>query len=103
MTDRIAQLQSILQTEPHDTFCLYGMAMELAKSGRHDEAIDYYDRTLAVDPQYCYAYFHKAKCQESAGRLDDARQTLRTGLAKARSAGDTKASSEIEGYLDELE
>jgi len=103
MADRIAQLQSILQAEPNDTFCLYGMAMELAKAGRHDEAIEYFDRTLAVDPKYCYAYFHKAKSQEEAGWKDAATETLRTGLAEARSIGDIKASSELEGYLDQLE
>ena len=52
MADRIAQLKSLLQSEPRDTFCLYGLAMEYSKAGRVDEAIGFFDRTLAVDPHY---------------------------------------------------
>lgn len=103
MSNRIAQLQAILQAEPRDAFCLYGLAMEFSKSGRFDEAIEYYDRTLAVDPTYCYAYFHKARCQEEAGLVEAARETLRVGLIRARAIGDAKASSELAGYLDQLE
>ena len=103
MADRIAQLKSLLQSEPRDTFCLYGLAMEYSKAGRVDEAIGFFDRTLAVDPHYCYAYFHKAKCQEESGDLDAARATLREGLTQAKKVGDAKASSELAAYLDELE
>lgn len=102
MSDRIAQLHKILQAEPDDSFCLYGMAMEHAKLGHHDDAIAWFDKTLAVDPHYCYAYFHKAKSQQELGDDEAARQTLRAGLEKARSIGDEKAAGEIAGFLDEL-
>ena len=103
MADRIAQLQSILQSEPNDAFCLYGLAMEYAKAGQHGLAIEFFDKTLAVDPDYLYGYFHKAKSQEEAGDRFAACSTLRAGLQRAKAGGDAKAANEISGYLDQLE
>jgi len=102
VADRIAQLKSILEAEPHDTFCLYGLAMEYSKAGEFQRAIEYFDRTLAVDPNYCYAYFHKARALEESGDVAAAQQALRTGLKQAQSCGDAKAAGEIAGLLDEL-
>ena len=34
MPDRIATLKSMLESEPNDTFCLYGLAMEHARLGQ---------------------------------------------------------------------
>ncbi len=100
--DRIAQLEKMLAIDPHDAFCLYGLAMEYARDGRHQQAIAHFDRTLAVDPDYCYAYFHKARVQEESNDLDGAIASLRAGLQRARACGDMKACSEIAAYLDQL-
>jgi tetratricopeptide (TPR) repeat protein len=102
MPDRIQQLQAILEREPGDAFCLYGLAMEYAKLGRSEEAIAFFDRTLAANPDDAYAYFHKAKTLEQAGDTAAARQTLERGLEVARRISDMKAVSEIAAYLDEL-
>lgn len=102
-SDRLIKLRTLLAAEPNDGFLLYGMAQELHKLGRFEEAVGHYDRAIAVDPKECYAFFHKAKALEQAGRRGDAAEALRLGLARARAVGDRKAASEIEGYLDELE
>lgn len=99
----IEQLEKLLAADPADPFVLYGLAQEHAKRGEHARAIEFYDRCLAADPHYCYAYFHKARTQESAGRKAEAVSTLKAGLAAARRASDQHALSEIQGYLDELE
>lgn len=92
----------MLESEPNDTFCLYGLAMEHARLGQMPQAIAWFDQTLTVDPEYLYAYFHKARCQEQAGDVEAAAQTLRRGVEHAQEAGDTKALSELAGYLDQL-
>lgn len=99
----IAQLERLLAADPEDTFVLYCLAQEHAKAGSHDDAIVYYDRCLAADEAYCYAYFHKARSLEALGRRGDAAETLRTGLAVSQRVGDQKAIGEIGGYLTELE
>ena len=101
-SDRLAQLMRMLESDPADAFCLYGIAQEHAKAGRHEDAVGWYDRTLAADPAYCYAYFHKARSLEELGRIDEACAALRAGIERARTAGDRHALSELSGYLDQL-
>jgi tetratricopeptide (TPR) repeat protein len=103
MTQRIEQLRKLLQSDPNDAFCLYGLALEHAKLGEHDKAIEHFDLAIAADPNSCYAYFHKAKSLEQQGDIAAARYTLAPGLAKAKAIGDQHAMSEISAYLFELE
>lgn len=95
-------LRKMLEAEPGDAFCLYSMGQEHAKQGAMSEAVEWYDRTIAADPDYCYAYFHKARALEQLGRVPDAIDTLRSGLARARASGDSHAASELSSYLDSL-
>jgi tetratricopeptide (TPR) repeat protein len=102
MSDRLAKLTKLLAVDPNDTFVLYGLAQEHAKMGDLHAAVTFYDRTLAVDPLYCYAYFHKARAQQSLGQLADARATVQQGLQAAHRAADAKALSELSSLQTEL-
>jgi len=102
MTDRITQLKALLKQEPDDPFCLYSIAMEYLKAGDRESAAAYFDRTIEVDPSYCYAYYHKARAQKQGGDVEAARATLRIGLERARTCGDQKAESELAAYLETL-
>jgi tetratricopeptide (TPR) repeat protein len=102
MTDRINQLRNLLESQPDDTFCLYGIAMEYAKAGQHERAIAHFDLTTEIDPDYCYAYYHKARCLLDAGKDHEAATTLATGLQHARDCGDVHAESEIAALLTDL-
>jgi tetratricopeptide (TPR) repeat protein len=99
---RLAQLERMVAADPGDVFCLYALAQEWAKRGVTEQALAWYDRCLAADPDHCYAYFHKARVLEDAGRVDEAIAALTTGLGRARAVGDGHAASEIAGYLDQL-
>ena len=100
--NRMAQLEKLLAAEPLDTFVLYSLGQEHAKAKNHAAAVEWYDKCLAVDPLYAYAYFHKARALEAAGNIEAAIKTLREGLTAARTGKDQKALSEIGGYLDQL-
>jgi len=102
MADRMAQLLKLLAMDPNDAFVLYGLGQEHAKRGEHSEATAYYDKCLAADPLYCYAYYHKARSQQAGGDVNGAVATLRHGLDAAKKAQDEKARSEIEGLIDML-
>lgn len=99
----IAQLTKLLAIDPADTFVLYGLAQEHARLGDHAAAIQWYDKCLAVDPLYCYAYFHQARSQQALGNLPAAIAATRAGIDAARKAQDGKALSELQGLLVELE
>lgn len=98
----IAQLEKLLTADPRDTFVLYALAQEFGKQREHERAIEFYDRCLAVDPHYCYAYYHKARSLESLKRADELKATLEAGLRAAKEAQDRKALSEISSYLATL-
>jgi Flp pilus assembly protein TadD len=102
MADRLLQLQTMLERDPSDAFCTYALALEHAKRGECEQAVHWFDRTLQLDANQCYAYFHKARALAQDGRVSEARDALRCGLAQARRGGDLKAASEIEALLDEL-
>ncbi|MSQ91306.1 MAG: tetratricopeptide repeat protein [Phycisphaerales bacterium] len=99
---RIELLQKMLEEDPADAFCRYGMAQEYLKAGDISTAIAWFDKTIEVDVDYCYAYYHKARALQLAQRLDEACQCLRVGLERAGSAGDSHAMNEIRAFLDEL-
>ena len=99
---RLAQLEKLFAAEPTDTFVLYSLGQEHAKAKNFATAVEWYDKCLAVDGAYCYAYYHKARALEAAGNIEAAVKTLREGLSAARAAHDQKAVSEIGGYLDQL-
>ena len=96
------KLQSLLQKQPNDPFLLYGIAMEHRKAGDSPDALVFYDRTIAADPNYCYAYFQKGQLLESLGDVEAARQTYQQGIEAAQRSGDSHARSEIEGALEML-
>lgn len=98
----IDQLKRALEASPDDAFLLYGLAMEHAKIGRHEDALPLFDRAIEADPSNAYHHFHKARSLEALDREDDARATLEAGLDHAKRAGDAKAHSEISQYLSEL-
>lgn len=103
MADRITQLKSMLEKDPNDSFCLYGLGMEYAKLGQHREAAAWFDRAIQSDPDHSYTYFHKARSQQAAGNLAEAAETLKIGMRRAKKVGDAKAAGEIGSYLDELD
>ena len=100
---RLDKLNKLLQLDPNDPFVLYGIAQEHAAAGDYEQAVTFYDRCLAADPAYCYAYYHKARALESAGKTADALAAARAGIAAARGAGDEKALGELTALVDELE
>jgi tetratricopeptide (TPR) repeat protein len=102
MPSRLEQLHKLLAADPQDTFVLYGLGQEHAKQGDHAAAVGFFDRTLAVDPHYHYAYFFKARSQHALGDLPSARETVQAGLQAAHRAGDAKALSELSNLQVEL-
>ena len=81
--------------DPGDAFCIYGIALEHAKNNHHDQAIQWLDEALRVDPQYCYAYYQKAKSWIALGKGKAARETLQVGMESAKQTGDDHAYEEM--------
>ena len=101
--DRLSYLRNLLESDPHDAFCMYGIAMEYAKTGSYTQAIAWFDRTIETDPSYCYAWYHKARSQYDAGKLQSATQTLDEGIIQAQKLGDQHAVDEMTDLLRSIQ
>jgi len=106
MPDRLEQLQKLLAADPTDADVTYMIAMEHTKlqdvSGCA-AVIDWLDKTIALDENYLYAYFQKAKAQSELGNDEAAKATLQLGIGKAKSALDSKAVSELSELHESME
>ena len=102
MTDRLEQLEKMHAADPGDPFCTYGIAMEHAKSGRLDDAIEWLDKTIDADGQYCYAYYQKAKLLSEKGEQEAGRDVLHKGMESARAAGEGHAAEEMGELLENI-
>lgn len=100
---RLEQLQRLHEADPRDADVMYMIAHEHAKAGAWQESVGWFDRCLAVDPAYHYAYFHKARAQYAGGDTPGALSTARVGMTHATRAGNAKASSELSALIDEWE
>lgn len=100
--DRLSKLLAMLEDDPEDPFCLYGIAQEHAGRGDHLTALDWYERAARADPNDGYIHFHRARSLEDLGRLDEAIAAVHEGLAAADRGGDAHARSELTGLLESL-
>lgn len=100
--DRLAKLLAILESDPEDAFCLYGIAQEHAVRGDHDEAIGWFERAALAAPDDGYVQYHLARSLSALGRDEQAVDAVRAGLAAADRGGDAHARAELEALLDEL-
>ncbi len=96
---RIEILEQMVAENPSNVFVRYGLAMEHVKSGQLGRAMDHFGAVLETDPTYGAAYYHGGQALEKLGRVDDAREYYRRGIAAAR---DPHARSELQAALDIL-
>ena len=99
MADRLDQILKMLEKTPGDAFLLYGAALEYKNRQKFVEAIDYLNRTIAIDENYCYAYYQKGQVLEETGDNTAAAATYREGIVAARRVNDQKAEGELSQAL----
>ena len=103
MTDRLQTLLAFYEKQPDDTFATYAIAMEHRKAGDLVAAIEWFDRTIAIDAEHAYAHYHKAAVLTEQGDGAGALATAETGLTQAEAAGDQKAADELRELISTLQ
>lgn len=99
---RLEALKNLVAQNPQDRFARYGLAMEYAKAGNLEAAVNEYRCLLSCDPDYSYAYYHCGQALERLGRIDEARKTYSQGIEAAARKGDPHARDELQAALDML-
>ncbi len=96
---RLEQLLDIAAKDPKNAFARYGVAMELVRLDRAEEAARAF-LDLARDlPDYVPTYLHAARTLEKLDRRDEARDLYARGIAAAPRAGNDHARGELETAL----
>src|SRR5690606_3306598 len=98
-----AQLETLLASDPDDTFLLYAHAKACAGEGDIATALRQLDEVLKRDPKHVAACFQKGQVLAEQGQTAEATAILTRGIAVAREVGDEHAASEMQGFLESLE
>jgi len=101
--NRLEILRNLVQQNPGDSRTRYMLAMELANSGELESAVAEYRAIIEADPGYIPSYFHCGQALARLGRIEEAREVYRQGIAACDRAGDSHTRQEIEEALAALE
>ena len=100
--DRAEMLKQVLEQNPNDAFARYGLAMEYSRAGEIETALAEFKKLLEVHPDYIAGYQMAGEMLSAAGRCEDARQMLESGIARAERAGDKHAREQMQDLLQEM-
>jgi thioredoxin-like negative regulator of GroEL len=96
-------LEASLAEDPADAFLRYGLALQCLREGDVEEGRARLRALIADFPaDQIAAYQQLGQSYAETGESDAAVAVLRTGVSKARSAGDHHAAAEMEQLLDSL-
>ncbi len=102
-SEKLQQLFKLLDRQPGDAFLLYGIGMEYKKLEELALSVDYFNKVICADVNYCYAYYQRGQVEEMRGDNNAAKQSYQEGIASAQRVNDAHAKSELQAALDFLE
>jgi predicted Zn-dependent protease len=96
---RLDVLLKMTAAQSADAFTWYALALEYRGLGRVDEALSTFGELRQRDPSYVPMYLMCGTMLTEAGRADEARAWLSSGVIAAKQKGDTHAAGELEAAL----
>lgn len=101
-TPRMEKIEAMLADDPTDPLLRYSLAMEYVSANDDATAVKEFQQLIAITP-YVPAFHMAGQALNRLGRVEDACQMLRDGIAAARTHGDAHAAGEMEGLLSAIE
>ncbi|MDP2309443.1 MAG: tetratricopeptide repeat protein [Pseudomonadota bacterium] len=99
LLERIEGLEEIVADDPDDHTARFMLATELAKAGRHLQAIPHFEQVITADPDYTAAYRGLGRALVAEGDTDAARAVFERGVIVADRTGDYQSGKEMEVFL----
>lgn len=100
---RLEQLLEMLKEDPNDSFLNYALALEYAKLGNIDSAVDLIEKIIARDENYLGAYYQLGKFYEQSLQAEKAVEAYQKGIEVAKKQNNRKALGELNEALLMLE
>lgn len=100
---RLSQLEQMLIDEPFDPFLHYAVGMEYVKLGQTDRALEKFTDMNRQFPDHVAAWHQRGRLLTEQGQSEFAREVLQQGIGVAQRTGDSHATGEMQGLLDQLQ
>lgn len=94
-TERLHQIQKMLETHAEDPFLHYASALEYEKLEQFDEAQKILSNLCIKQPEYLPTYYRLGQILEQLKNPEAAIETYQMGLKLAKSKKDFKAAGEL--------
>lgn len=92
----------MLETRPNDVRARFGLALEYERSEAWEEVVNQLRLYLAASDDEGNAYGRLARALNNLGRIGEAREAYRQGIAAAERHGHPTMAMELEEELDSL-
>jgi Flp pilus assembly protein TadD len=102
-TDRLETLRAMVIKNPGHALARYGLANELVKAEKFDEALTVLRDYLAMHDDEGSAFRLLAACYIKLDRTDEAREAYRRGIEAANRHGHPGMAAEFEASLEGLD
>ena len=102
-TSRLETMRAMVAKNPTNVLARFGLANEALKAQLYDEAVEHLRAYLDGHEDEGNGYGRLAEALVQLGRVDEARDALRQGMAAASRFGHPSMVNECEARLDELE
>ncbi|MEN9347460.1 MAG: tetratricopeptide repeat protein [Flavobacteriales bacterium] len=97
--DRLKMIETMLETNPKDSFLHYAAALEHHKNGDIVTAIKTIKGIIKNDPDYLASYYQLGKLLEERGKVEEAIDIYKQGRSVAKKQNDMKTLGEISEAL----
>src|SRR5437868_10472119 len=95
LQERIAQFRKMANDDPENELGHFRLGQLLLEAGQHEEAVQSFQRTLQLSPQFSKVYQLLATSLLKLQRQEDAVQVLQQGYAVADERGDNMPREEM--------
>jgi predicted Zn-dependent protease len=99
VSKRLAFLEKTTSEGSKDPLAWYGLALEYAGLERLDDALATFEKLREMNPKYVPMYLMCGQLLAKAGRREEARSWLETGVSEARAQGNQHALGEMQEAL----
>jgi tetratricopeptide (TPR) repeat protein len=73
--DAIRCMERAMKLEPQNKLGWSNLASMVGRLGRHEKALEFAGRALALDPEMVEAHLHKAAAARALGKMEIVRET----------------------------
>ena len=102
MTIEITVLEKLLASGEDNALLRFTLGSAFLRNKKYQQAIEYLNKAIELDPGYSAAWKTYAKALQSNGNLNEAIKAYKKGIIIADKNGDIQASREMSVFLKRL-